>query len=165
MKKFGWVLGFIFAAAAYGQEQDPLFAGAEKFSAGSSGSSEVTLDKDALGLAGAAAGGMDSVYVRSYEYPHPGMYKLGDLDAFRKRLDASECKHIARVREHDEYTDICARVDKDGRWRELIVISAEPTELSFVHLKGAVSLADLSRLGALGQQAAAPKPDPKLDHR
>ncbi len=168
MRAHRLVLAFVLTVAAYGQDEDPLFAGAERFSAGSSGSSEVSLDKDALGLAGAAAGGMESVYVRTYEYPRPGMYKLADLDDFRKRMDAAECKHIARVREKDEYTDVCARVDKDGHWRELIVISAEPTELSFVHLKGAVSLSDLSRLGALGQAAAAKpaaKQDPKLEHR
>ncbi len=166
MKTYWLVAGLLLAVGtARAQEDDPVFAGADRFSAGSSSSSEVTLDKAALGFAGAAAGGMDSVYVRTYEYPHPGMYKLVDLDEFRKRMDASECKHIARMRDKDEYTDICARVDKEGHWRELIVITAEPTELSFVHLKGAVSLSDLSKLGALGQAAAQPKPDPKLEHR
>ena len=66
--------------------------------------------------------------------------------------------------ETDELADVCVKVDEEGRWREMVVISADAKELSFIHLKGSVSMADLSQLGGLGS-AAPPPADPKLQHR
>lgn len=151
------------AACANAQDKsaDDLFAGADKFSKGASSSSEVNLDKSMLGGLG-GAGKMDYVYVRSYEYPNPGMYSMADVEEMRSKLDASGCKHMVRTREKDELTDICVKTDDEGKWREMVVISAEPKELSLIHLKGQLSLHDLDRLGSLGGQ---PAPDPKLQHR
>ena len=162
------------APAAGEPQKDDLFAGTEKFSKGASESSEVDLDKNMLGataaFAGSAAGfaKLDLVSVRSYGYPHAGMYSMADVEEIRKKLDDTECKHIVRTREKDGMTDVCVRTDHEGHWREMMVIDAENNELSFIHLKGAVSMDDLSRLGSLGAaQKAAPKavPDPKLQHR
>ncbi len=69
-----------------------------------------------------------------------------------------------RKHEDGELSDICVKTDNEGHWREMIFISADPTELSFVHLKGSVSLQDLSKLGELGSPSKA-APDPKLQHR
>ena len=164
------VLGAILAsgAGAWAQETsggDDLFAGTDKFKQGSTGSSEVTLDKSMLGFAGkGVADKMDSVYVRSYDYPHAGMYKMADVEQFENKLDKSGCKHIVRAKENDEVSDVCVKADSEGHWREMFVISADPTELSFVHLTGTISLDALGKLGSLGS-AGKPAPDPKLQHR
>jgi hypothetical protein len=163
-----FVMGASRASAQDALRNDDLFAGVEKFSKGSSNSSEVNLDKNMLGFAGGdMARKMDFVYVRTYEYPAAGAYKMSDVEDFQKRLDASGCKHMVKERSAEESSDICVRVDNEGHWREMVVISAEPKELSFVHLKGQISMQDLSKLGELGSGGMPPAApvDPKLQHR
>ena len=143
--------------AGVARAEDPLFAGAEKFSKGSTGSSKVDLDKSMLAAGGPMLGGlgllggkMDSVYVLTYDYQSAGTYKMADVEEFEKRLNASDCKHIVEERSASESSDICVKLDDEGHWRDMVVISAEPKELSFIHLKGQLSMQSLSTLSMFG---------------
>jgi hypothetical protein len=49
------------------------------------------------------------------------------------------------VREKNESTDICSRVGPDHEAREMVIISAEPQELTFIHMSGNMSLDDLNK--------------------
>jgi Domain of unknown function (DUF4252) len=140
------------------QQKDDLFAGADKFSQGAKSSTEVNLDKNMLGLMGKfgdegddksgseLAKRMDFVIVRSYEYAVQGQYNMADVEQFRKRLEDGGWSHVVRERSERESTDVCVKLGPNGEFSELVVISAEPMELTFVHLKGHMSAQDLMKM-------------------
>ena len=139
-------------------EGDNLFAGTERFEAGTKNVTEVNLDKKMLGMAarsgkgadnslGDMAGKMDFVYVREYEYPKPGLYQMSDLEMFRQRLSNSSWSHMVKERGEKENTDVWVKTDSEGVTTEMVVIDAEPTDLTFVHLKGQMSMKDLAKAG------------------
>ena len=167
----GWLAAAVLVAlgASVARAEDPLFAGAEKFSKGSSSSSKVDLDKSMLAAGGPMLGGlgllggkMDSVYVLTYDYPAEGAYKMADVEEFEKRLNASDCKHIVEERSASESSDICVKLDGEGHWRDMVVISAEAKELSFIHLKGQLSMLSLNTLSMFGASGMGV---PQLQHR
>jgi hypothetical protein len=166
-------LMLLFPALAHAEQPDDVLAGVDKFSQGAKDSSEVTLDKNMLGLASGMFGNggnadakgltknMDLVIVRSYTYATPGQYKMEDVEQIRKRLDTGGWSHL--VKEHNEKgsTDICVKTDVEGGISEMVIIDAEPKELSFIHLKGHMSAKDLSKMsGSFGGPA-----DPMLKQR
>jgi hypothetical protein len=141
------------------QQKDDLFAGADKFAQGAKESTEVNLDKNMLGLMGKfgddgddktgseLAKKMDFVIVRSYEYAAQGQYNMADVEQFRKRLEDGGWSHVVKERSEKESTDVCVKLGPNGDFTELVVISAEPKELTFVHLKGHMSAEDLMKVG------------------
>lgn len=149
------------AMAAPPQQRDDLFAGAEKFAKNAKSSTEVNLDKNMLGMAGKFSAEsnsdgskevadlttkMDFVIVREYEYDKPGLYNMADVEEFSNRLNGDGWSHVVRERSATENTDVCMKTDGDGI-SELVVISAQPQELTFVHLKGHMSMSDLEKAG------------------
>lgn len=140
------------------QVKDDLFAGADKFSQGAKSSTEVNLDSRMLGMASKFTGDdkesgdlikkLQFVIVRSYEYEKPGQYNMADIEEFRKRLEAGGWSHIVKERSATENTDVCVKLGENGEFSELVVIAAEPQELTFVHLKGHMSLDELTKAGA-----------------
>jgi len=165
---FAALLCFAGAAGAR-QVKDDLFNGAEKFAANAKSSTEVNLDKKMLGLAGKFVGSggdsalmrkMDFVIVRSYEYAKVGDYKMSDVEEFTARLNDGGWSHIVKERSATESTDVCVKSEADGQVSELVVIDAEPKELTFVHLKGHLDVKDLMKAGAsygVPQGAAGPQ--------
>jgi hypothetical protein len=157
-------------AAVVDQVKDELFAGAEKFAAHAKESTEVNLDSKLLGLAGKMGDGktkdltskLDFVIVRSYEYAKEGEYKMADVEEFTARLNNGGWSHIVKERSATESTDVCVRTDNEGQVSELVVIDAEPKELTFVHLKGHLNMQDLMKAG---QQYGVPQGEPKLKNR
>ena len=151
------VVGSMWAMEPW-QQKDDLFAGADKFSQGAKSSTEVNLDKNMLGLMGKfgdegdnksgsdLARKMDFVIVRSYEYGAEGQYNMADVEQFRKRLEDGGWSHVVKERSERESTDVCVKLGPNGEFSELVVISAEPRELTFVHLKGHMSAEDLMKM-------------------
>ncbi len=144
-------------AGAQPQVRDDLFAGTEKFAQGASDVTEVNLDRNMLGAMngkgkeGDAAQKMKFVIVHSYTYDKPGMYRMEDVEAYQKKLTTGNwnCFIHLRERKNGESTDICSRKDSDND-NEMVIITAEPKELTFVHLSGQMSLGQLSMLGHMG---------------
>ncbi len=146
------------------QVKDDLFAGADKFSHGAKSSTEVNLDRKMLAMAAKFAGSdsedkedkddaklvnkLEFVIVRSYEYEKPGQYNMADVEEFQRRLESGGWSHIVKTRGATDSTDICVKADDNGAFSELVVIAAEPTELTFVHLKGHMSMEELTKAGA-----------------
>lgn len=155
------------------QVKDDLFDGTEKFGAKAKESNEVNLDKNMLGLAAGKGGSkadlakkMDFIVVRNYEYAKEGDYNMAAVQQYFKKLDAAGWKHMVRTRSAKESTDICVKQDAEGVTREMVIINAEPLELSFIHLKGNVSLNDLNKLnGMMGTHGGDDADDPKLQKR
>lgn len=156
------------------QVDDHLFDAINKLGAKAKESNEVNLDKSMLGLAarkggdkGELAQKLDYIVVRDYEFAREGEYSMDDLKPIFKKLDEGGWKHLVRSREAKEMTDICIKQDSEGVTKEMVIISAEPKELSLVHLKGSVSLSDMKNFGSLmngGAKGDASKDDPKLNH-
>lgn len=133
------------------QVKDELFAGTEKFAQGASESTEINLDPDTISMMDShgknaeLAKKVKFMTIRTYEYDKPGMYKMGDVEVFRKKLDEPAWKCSVRVREKNESTDICTRLGSDHETREMVILTAEPKELTFIHISGDLSLADLNK--------------------
>jgi hypothetical protein len=131
--------------------KDDLFAGTEKFAQGASESTEINLDPDTMDMVGSGhknaelAKKMKFMTIRTYEYDKPGMYKMEDVEAYRKKLEDGTWKCSVRVREKNESTDICSRIGPDHETREMVILTAEPKELTFIHMSGNMSLDDLNK--------------------
>lgn len=155
------------------QVQDDLFAGTDKFAKGAKSSTEVNLDKNMLAMAGKflddegegdkpdkdLAKKLDFIVVREYEYAKPGEYNIADLAEFQKRLDAGGWSYVVKERTDHSSTSVCVKIDTEGKTTELIVIEAEPRALTFVHLKGHMTMRELTKAGA---KYGVPQDDPKL---
>ena len=138
------------------QVKDDLFAGTEKFAKNASDVTEVNLDPSMLGAVstGKADGAdiarkLDFIVVHSYTYDQPGMYRQEDLEEYRGKLAGSGWKCFIHERSKQESSDICQRTGSDPETHELAILTAEPKELTFVHLKGRMSLGELSMKGKM----------------
>ncbi len=132
--------------------KDDLFAGTEKFAKGATDVSEINLDPKTMGLvrgdyAGGMAHRMKFMVIHNYTYDKPGMYNMDDVEVYRKKLNDGTWNCSIHVRNKDGATDICSRTTPGSDGSEMAIISAEPKELSFIHMSGNVSLADMARSG------------------
>jgi hypothetical protein len=139
------------------QVKDELFAGTEKFATGASDVTDVNLGPEMLGMVGGKHGGdvahkLNFMVVRTYEYPKVGMYNVADVDAYRQKLKTGNWNCF--IHTHDsksgESTDICNRALPNGEGNEMVIMTVEPKELTFIHMSGKGSLADLGKLGSMG---------------
>ena len=89
-------------------------------------------DKSMLGMVGEAGGGkdwrkaagladkMDFVVVHSYTYDKPGMYRMEDVEVFRKKLTDGSWTCFVHTRDRSGSTDVCKKSDVTAT--ELVVI-------------------------------------------
>lgn len=98
---------------------------------------------------------LKGVYIRSFEFAKEGQYSQADVDAIRKELYKPGWSRIVAVRSKKdrENTDILTRTE-GNQVVGLVIIAAEPTELTVVTIDGPM---DLSELGDLGGQFGIPK--------
>lgn len=134
------------------QVKDDIFTGTEKFEQGASDVTNVNLDGGMLGMVGDKGKGdlahkLNFIVVHSFTYDKPGMYKMEDVDAYRKKLTDGSWNCFIHTRDKDGTTDICSRTMGDHETHEMVILTAEPKELTFVHLSGKMSLDDLSKMG------------------
>jgi hypothetical protein len=99
--------------------------------------------------------GLKGIYVKSFEFANEGEYSEADVEAIRSQLSGPEWTRIVTVRskKDGENADIFFKKEGD-RYVGIAVISAEPKELTFVHIDGPI---DLEQLGQLGGQFGIPK--------
>ena len=160
--------------AAEPQVKDDLFDGVEKFAKGANDVTDINLSPDMMTMLGgtsmsALAQKTKFIVVHNYSYPQSGMYKAEDIEPFRRKIQSGDWKCIIHDVEQNtgETTDICLRPAPDHNGNEFALISAEPKELTFIHMSGSVSLSDLQTLSSLASPpkvesdpAPAPKPSP-----
>ena len=109
---------------------------------------EITLDGPLLAQAlqsvpdkvKGAVGNVSRVVLRHYEFTSDGQYSDADLDAIRKQL--SSWSRVINVKEEHESTEIYM-LNQDGKPGGFLLISAEPKELTVVHIVGSIDLASL----------------------
>jgi hypothetical protein len=137
---------------AWGQKLELQF---DKLAAKARQKTEVDLDRSAIGLflKNSGAKGLDSVLsgvtgvaVRNYEFDQAGAYSDTDLELLRKQVaGAAGWSRIINVKEDRESTEIYmfSQGDTPGGF---LIISAEPKELTVVHVQGTIQLAQLQEL-------------------
>ena len=93
--------------------------------------------------------------VRSFEFDSDGQYAAEDVEALRAQLQAPLWSRMVGVRSKRdrENVDVYFRMEK-GSVTGLVVIAAEPKELTFVHIDG---LINPEQLAGLGGQFGIPK--------
>jgi hypothetical protein len=133
------------------QAKDDIFAGAEKFAQGASEVTEINLDPQTMGLVGESHGRdaqearkMKTMVIHTYKYGKPGMYRMEDVEAYRKKLADGSWNCAIHVRNVNGSTDICSRTAADHETNEMVILTAEPQKLTFIHMSGKMSLGELN---------------------
>ena len=90
---------------------------------------------------------LDGIYVRTYEFKKSALYSMADLESFRRPFSGPGWSRIVAVhgKEPDEDTDIYMHM-VDGHVAGMFILSAEPGEITFVDIIGAIAPEDLDQL-------------------
>ncbi len=177
-----WILPVALAFSAAAQDVK-MPVNLDKLAAHASESVDVTLDASMLQLAGGFLSKNDpdevqvkkiisrlkGVYVRSFEFDKEGQYSMSDVEAIRSQLRPPAWSRIIGVKSiKGENSEVYLKKDGD-QVGGLVVIDAEPKELTIVHIDGAINPEELSELGGhmgipkMGGTAAKDKMKQKRD--
>jgi hypothetical protein len=97
--------------------------------------------------------GLKGVYVKTFEFDKEGQYSEADVNALRSQLRSPEWSTIVDSKEKHESSAIYMK--SDGKQVQgLVIISAEPKELTVVQILGSI---DPSMLSELGGKMGIPK--------
>jgi len=122
---------------------------------------DVTLDSSTLQLASGflsrddpdeaqvkkMVGKLKGIYVRSFEFDKEGQYSMSDVQAIRAQLKGPNWSRIVGVKSiKGENTEVYLLKNGD-QIGGIVVLDAEPKELTIVHVDGSISPEELSRLG------------------
>jgi hypothetical protein len=158
-------IAIVFLAAALGGawaqdiKMPPSF---DKLAAKAKESVDVTLDSNMLQMASKflsdkdadqakakqVVGRLKGITVRNFEFDKEGEYSMADVDALREELKAPGWSRIVGVtsKSDAEKTEIYLKGSENGQIGGLVVIDAEPKELTVVNLSGTISIDDLTSL-------------------
>jgi len=146
------------------QEMQPckLPVNLEKLAAKAAEVVDVTLDENMLKAAGnflnkdkqdqaqarKLLSDLRSICVRSFRFDKDGQYAEEDVKALRSQFSAPTWSRVVGVRSKQggENVDVLFRMEK-GVIAGLVVVAAEPMELTFVHIDGSIDPSQLSELG------------------
>ena len=92
--------------------------------------------------------GISGIYVKSFKFDAPGAYSETDIDAVRKQVAGPAWSRVVGVKGKRELTEIYFWKGKDENGG-LVVIAAQPTELTVVNIVGRVDLASLAAIGPM----------------
>jgi hypothetical protein len=158
------------AGASAARAQDvKIPANFEQLAAKAVESVNVTVDGALLQLAGKFLSATDpdqkkvktlienlkGIYVRSFEFANDGEYSAVDVESLRSQLRAPEWSRMVNVtsKKGGDNVDVFFKMVKN-QIAGLVVIAAEPRELTFVNIVGPI---DLDQLSSLGGQFGIPK--------
>jgi len=90
---------------------------------------------------------LKGIYVRSFEFDKEGQYSMSDVQAIRAQLKGPNWSRIVGVKSvGGENAEIYLQKNGD-QIGGIVVLDAEPKELTIVHVDGPISPEELSRLG------------------
>ena len=133
----------------------------DKLAARATDTVDVTLDASTLQLASGflskddpdevqvkkLIGKLKGVYVRSFEFDKDGQYSASDVQELRSQLKGPGWSRIVGVKSiKGENTEVYLQKNGD-QIGGLVVLDAEPKELTIVHIDGPINPEELSRLG------------------
>ena len=97
--------------------------------------------------------GLKAVYVRTFQFEKEGAYSIADLQPIRDQLKAPQWNRVVSVDEGKELTEVWMyRMGEDSGG--MLILAAEPNELTVVNIVGTLNAADLA---ALAGQFGIPK--------
>jgi hypothetical protein len=93
-------------------------------------------------------GGLEGIYIRTFEFKRAGEWSEADLEAIRKQLRATEWSKIVGVKssQDGENAEIYVR-NENKKITGVAILASEPKELTVVNIAGAVDLDSLADLG------------------
>jgi hypothetical protein len=102
---------------------------------------------------------LKGIYVRSFEFDKEGAYSPAEVDELRSQFHSPGWSRIVGVRsERDgDNVDIFFKLEND-KMGGIVIIAAEPKELTFVNIVGPL---ELDQLADLGGEFGVPKLDRK----
>ena len=132
----------------------------EKLAAKAKESVDVNLDGNMLQMAGrflspdkpgeakarGVIAGLKGVFVKNFEFEKEGEYTQADVDGVRGQLKGPGWSKVVSVIEKRESTEIFVK-QENGKPAGMVILVAEPKELTIVQINGSVDLAALSELG------------------
>ena len=140
-----------------------LPANLDRLSAKAENSVEVTLDASLLRLvstflsdgdrdqakAKKLMAGVEAIYVRGFEFAGEGGYDMADVDALRAQFQAPAWSHIVGVKSKrcGKDVDFYLKTAENGQIAGIVVIAAEPRQLTVVNIAGTLDpekIVDLS---------------------
>jgi hypothetical protein len=149
-----------------------LPANLDKLAAKADETVDVSLDSSMLRLAGRflsdkdkdtaktkkTLSGLQSIAVKSFEFSSEGQYDKADVDAVRAQVQGPQWSRIVGVtsKKDGENADVYFKDAGNGNLGGIVVICAEPKELTIVSIAG---MLDPSELADLGGQFGVPKLD------
>lgn len=153
------LLAFIVTCASAQDLKMPV--NLDKLAAKASETTEVTLNGRTLQLAAKFMNDEDDqearelvkklkgIYVRSFQFDHPGEYSEADVESVRSQLQSPLWEKVVNVhsKRQGENAEIYFRTDDADRIMGLVVIAADPKELTIVHIDGPLDPSDLDKLG------------------
>jgi hypothetical protein len=150
---------------------------------------DVTLDKSTLQLASGFLSKNDpdeaqvknliqklkGIYVRSFEFDKEGQYSMSAVQAMRAQLKGPNWSRIVGVKSIKGQNTEVYLLKEGDHIGGIVVLDAEPKELTIVHVDGPINPEDLSKLGGhmgipeLGKERkrtrGSSNSDPKDDER
>jgi hypothetical protein len=107
--------------------------------------------------------GLKGIFVKSFTFDKEGQYTAADVAAIRSQLRAPDWSNIVDVQEKRESTGIFLKM-KGDQTEGIVVVAAEPKELTVVQIIGPIDPSMLSELGGkfgIPKMEMGPKPSPK----
>ena len=155
-----FVAAMLTSAWAQDIKMPPAF---DKLAAKAESHVEVTVDSNMLQLAGKflsdkdadqakakkTVAGLKGIYIRSFEFANEGEYSAADVDAFRAQLRAPIWSRIvgATSKRGGEIDEVYFKTSAGSQIGGLVIIAAQPKELTIVSITGTISVDDLADLG------------------
>jgi len=90
--------------------------------------------------------GLTGVYVKTFEFDKEGEYSEADVNALRSQLRSPDWSTVVDSKEKRESSAIFMKTD-GKQVQGLVIISAEPKELTVVQIMGSIDPSMLSELG------------------
>jgi hypothetical protein len=93
-------------------------------------------------------GGIEGIYIKSFEFKQDGAYAAADLDKVRNQLKTPEWSRIVGIKSGGESENIEVWVRNErGKVTGVAILASEPRELTVCNLVGKIDLESLSDLG------------------
>jgi hypothetical protein len=163
MNKFAYITCLALSAVTSAAAQDiKLPANLDQLAAKATSDVNVTMDGPLLQLAGRflsdkdpdesrvkrMVGNLKGIYVRSLEFETRGEYQDSDVEQIRAQLKSPGWTRVVGVRSKKDGDNAEVYLKTDGsNIGGLVVLVAEPTELTIVNIVGQINPEDLRDLG------------------
>ena len=108
---------------------------------------------------------LKGIYVRSFEFSKVGEYSAADVESLRSQVHAPAWTKVVGVRSETDgdNVDVFFKMEED-KMVGIVIISAEPKELTFVTIVGPIAVDQLADLGGeFGIPKLNPRSFPKKD--